>query len=107
VLWCVLFGGFQPSLKDVEQSYDELSFLWDISGPRWGIEAYVLNNLKYYETSPLNPSEPYINITTTIDGYGYDTDRYNKDFLFLGIICISWLAIALFTMMATNHTKKE
>jgi len=107
VLWCILLGGFQPSLRQVRSEYQGFEWLWDLSGPRWNLEAFFINQMEYYRVSPHNSSLPYINQTTTFDRYDFDRDSMGSAFTNALLITMGWFAIAGFMMTLANRTKKR
>ena len=110
VIWCILFGGVTPSLREVNDAagtYNNLKFLWDLSAPRWFNEAYYINEVSYYGKNPLNESAPYVNLTTAYLSHDYDKDNFNTGIGYGYLLAVGWAVLSLIVMLITNADKKK
>ena len=110
VIWCILFGGITPSLREVNDEkgvYNDLRFLWDLSGPRWFNEAYYINEISYYGKNPLNESAPYVNLTTAYSMHDYDQDNFDASIGYGYLLAVGWAVLSLIVMMITNLDRKK
>jgi hypothetical protein len=48
LLWALVLSGVTPSLKNVSKdfAYQNVSWLWDLSAPRWSIEAFWVKEVE-------------------------------------------------------------
>ncbi|CAG8571773.1 7471_t:CDS:10, partial [Funneliformis caledonium] len=98
--WGLVFSGANPKLDEVKngESYEYIRWLWDISTPRWAVEALYLKELYprwWYEihTSPLS--------------YTYSFSDYPICMRNIVIISVSWAVAAFFAMKLTNRDKQK
>jgi len=106
-LWVILLGGYQPRLPQVDEEYEGFTWLWELSGPRWTLEAFFINQLEYYHKNPHNSSQPYINQTTTYALYDFDRDNFDLTFRNIVLITLGWLMLGMIIMSAADRKKKN
>jgi len=107
VLFCVLLGGITPTLTEVEKSFSEWTWLWDLSTPRYLVEAFFINELSFYETNPNNSSEMYINTTSTYELWKYDKSTLEYNIATAFGLSFGWIGLACVMMSMLNHDKKK
>ena len=110
LVFCVVFGGNKPTIHEVEteSQYQNTKSLWDISVPRWAIEALFINQVSYYKSVPSGPLEgqPYMNLTTGVFEKGYEIDNFDTDVRNCCLLTVGWLCIAFIFMKLTHRSKK-
>jgi hypothetical protein len=45
LVYAIVFSGVNPTMKDVNQKYAGVAFLWDLSFPRWAVEAFWVSEV--------------------------------------------------------------
>ncbi|CAI2169630.1 3148_t:CDS:10 [Funneliformis geosporum] len=98
--WGLVFSGANPKLDEVKhgESYEYIRWLWDISTPRWAVEALYLKELFprwWYEihNSPLN--------------YTYSFADYPICLRNIALISMCWATAAFFAMKLFNRDKQK
>jgi len=109
LLYAIAFSGSDPTLTEVRDMSPVVSWLWDVSGPRWALEAFYVSQLKYYERVPSGPlkNEKYMNVDAGLDIFGYNINNFNEgvDSLFWNGLGYGLLALVI--MALTNRDKKK
>ena len=97
IAWSVLFSGLFPSLQQVKQDIPAITFLWDISGPRWAIEAFWISEIKSRDLDLKQvPVRPF-----------YSYDDFTKACLFMLAITAAWILVALLVLKFSNRQKQK
>eukprot|EP00455_Lapot_gusevi_P041816 TRINITY_DN4890_c0_g8_i2.p1 TRINITY_DN4890_c0_g8~~TRINITY_DN4890_c0_g8_i2.p1 ORF type:complete len:849 (+),score=265.43 TRINITY_DN4890_c0_g8_i2:115-2661(+) len=99
MVWAIVFSGAQTKLPEVYNDFPAaVNWLWDISGPRWGLEAFYVDQLQ---------SMTYADIQPSLNQFGYQIDNWSKCIINIFLIGLLWQGIALFVMKVTNRDKKK
>ncbi|KNE55335.1 hypothetical protein AMAG_01237 [Allomyces macrogynus ATCC 38327] len=84
--WALVFSGVTPQLDDVMNPngiYSGFNFMWTISAPRYAIEALYLREVA---------ARSFVDKNTP--RFGYSTDMLTKDFAYIFVIGLAWLALS-------------
>jgi len=73
MMWTVVFSGGVVLLTEIDDQYEGLTWIWDISPTRWGVEAFFLNEVSFYEYM--------VGVVRIYSVYGYNEDNLPKDFV--------------------------
>lgn len=109
LVFSIAISGSNPSMKEVNDYPSSRSWLWDISGPRWALEAFYVNEVKFYKTvhgGPLD-GEKYIDISSGLDNRGYDVNAVSSCLTNIFLCGLGWGSIALVLMLLTYSEKKR
>lgn len=82
LIFCIAFSGIDPTMNQVNNYPQSKQNLWKISGPRWTIEAFVVDAVKYYYRLPEGSGysgEPYLDLSDYISNYGYQIHSFAND----------------------------
>ncbi len=96
LLWGLLFQGVTPDYSKVS-SFGIISWIWEISAPRYGVELFYIFELaprKWFELQ--DPAIPW--------GHGYDRDNFKKCVGGLIGVAIMW---AVFSILALKLYARE
>jgi hypothetical protein len=96
-------GGVIPSLKDVQEKsslYSKFSFLWELSAPRWAIEAFTVDELLARPYDELVGSDVYENLK-------YDRNGFSTAVISALSIGLIWQVLALATMKLTFRDRQR
>ncbi|KAI9189626.1 hypothetical protein H9P43_001059 [Blastocladiella emersonii ATCC 22665] len=101
--WALVFGGVTPSLKDVYEPnsvYSGFSFMWNVSAPRYAIEALYLREVtaRGFDDS----SKPDFGA-----GFGYSITMEDKDLASIFYIACGWLVLAFLGLKLLNRDKQK
>lgn len=109
LLYAIAFSGADPTLHEVRDMSPVVSWLWDVSGPRWALEAFYVSQLKYYERVPSGPlkDERYMDIDAGLDLFGYNVNNFNEGVNNLFWNGLGYALLALVIMSLTNRDKKK
>ena len=61
LLWALVLSGVMPNLQEVmeDTTYGAVRWLWEISAPRWAIEAFWLKEVAAYPYADKDKDPPY------------------------------------------------
>eukprot|EP00911_Craspedida_sp_UC1_P001161 UC1_evm1s874 len=109
--WSILFSGVQPSLSDVQTNFGpSLSWIWDLSVPRWAIEYFYLGQIGVFTTvsekHPAYPA-PYMNTTTALSSMMYSFDDEDLAIGAIVGLCIGWVVLGYIFMISSHNDKKK
>ena len=103
LLWSFLFGGVSPDLADVNDPkgiYGSVAWLWNLSAPRWGIEAFYIKEAGARQWAELsNLSVP---LTHT-----YDRNNFSSDIQNTFTIGVFWAVFAFLTLKLTKRRNQK
>jgi hypothetical protein len=99
LLWALVLSGVIPTLDDV---YDDsflksLSWLWDISPPRWAIEAFWIQEVgatAFGDKSKTPPNQ-------------YAWSNYNKDLTMIVLLTLMWHLLSFFSLKLFDRSKQK
>mmetsp|Transcript_25376 Transcript_25376/g.47368 ORF Transcript_25376/g.47368 Transcript_25376/m.47368 type:complete len:117 (-) Transcript_25376:277-627(-) len=107
-LWCVIFAmawafvfsGFTTTLPNVEDKYGkELEWIWNLSYMRWGLEAFYINQMDFYDF--------LANISTAFSIRNYNPDNFSKNCGIIFALGLFWLFITFLCIKGCNRTKQK
>ncbi|CAG8556008.1 8991_t:CDS:10 [Gigaspora rosea] len=98
--WGMVLSGATPKLEDVKSggTFTYIGWFWDISAPRWAVEALYLKEL-----------EPRLwdEIKTEPLGHTYSFNDYPQCLWNILLIAFGWAVLAFFAMKLTNRDKHK
>ncbi|KAF9116038.1 hypothetical protein BGX27_005271 [Mortierella sp. AM989] len=96
--WALVLSGTAPRLYQVMTSsgYSYVRWIWDISAPRWAVEAFYLKEME---------SRTYNEIKHNLLGDMYSFDDYQRAILCMVYIALAWNVVT-FTLMKLVHRHK-
>ena len=99
LLWGMVLSGVIPSLRDVNSQdfYQPIHFLWDISPPRYGVEAFWT---KQVAATPFNSTA----VPATM---GYSYENYNYDISMILLLTFAWTLVSFFALKLTHRSKQK
>ncbi|CAG8573104.1 10050_t:CDS:2, partial [Scutellospora calospora] len=94
--WGLVFSGGSPRLQDVkyEDSYNLMRWLWDISAPRWTVEALYLKEL----TPRL-----WVEINTENLNHTYSFNDYSLCLIYIFRISLGWGILSFLALKLMNR----
>eukprot|EP00842_Homolaphlyctis_polyrhiza_P002787 jgi/Hompol1/3509/HPOL_003282-RA len=97
LLWALVLSGVIPSLDDVVDYPDALQWLWKVSAPRWGIEAFWLKEVSslWWRERNLPPINQY------------QWDDYLPAFKHMLLIAVGWNVLAFLGLKLFNRSKQK
>ncbi|KAI9184364.1 hypothetical protein H9P43_003417 [Blastocladiella emersonii ATCC 22665] len=98
LLWSMVLSGMIPSLEKVKTSgvYDGIAWLWDISPPRYAIEALYV---KEVQARPFNENQVDEQL------YTYRISHFFPSLAIMAALGTSWCLIALISLKLANRSK--
>ncbi|CAG8447704.1 16450_t:CDS:2 [Dentiscutata heterogama] len=98
--WGLVFSGGSPRLQVVENNngYKPLRWLWDISAPRWTVEALYLKELE---------PRMWQEINTEKLRYPYSFNEYSACLNYILRIAVGWAVLAFLALKLTNRDKQK
>ncbi|KAG0326947.1 hypothetical protein BGZ99_008712 [Dissophora globulifera] len=96
--WALVLSGTAPHLYKVMNShgYAYVRWVWDISAPRWAVEAFYLKEVE---------SRNYNELKHNLLGDTYSFDHYQKAILYMVYISLGWNVISFTLMKLLNRHK--
>ncbi|KAI9100561.1 hypothetical protein DFS34DRAFT_592447 [Phlyctochytrium arcticum] len=100
LLWSLFFGGVNPSLRTVEGEYFYalIRWLWSLSAPRWGIEAYYIKETE---------ARPWDELKTQPLNHTYDRNAWGSSLLNVVFIGLGWAFLAIVGLKLANRQKQK
>ncbi|KAF9144311.1 hypothetical protein BG015_000142 [Linnemannia schmuckeri] len=96
--WALVVSGTAPQLYEVMTShgYATVRWVWDVSAPRWGVEAFYLKEM-----------EPriYNEIKHNVLGDMYAFEHYEGAIMSMIYICLGWNVLTFTLMKLLNRHK--
>ncbi|KAG0230455.1 hypothetical protein BGW42_000932 [Actinomortierella wolfii] len=91
--WALVFSGIAPHLYKVVNSpgFRNVQWLWAISGPRWGVEAFYLKEMKSRDYNELTHNR----LDDTYSFEDYDATIWNMIYISLGWHVLTLILIKL------------
>ncbi|KAK3263504.1 hypothetical protein CYMTET_27691 [Cymbomonas tetramitiformis] len=129
-----LSGTNDPTLKEIKDYEGVESWPYDVAFPRYGVEAFYVSAVRFYENVPfgfydyvpddgsaifegtkarqeaykVNGTESiWMNIDGGLRGAGYDTGEYSDDLVGMWRSAWIWAVIGYICMALTNNDKKK
>ncbi|KAI9142521.1 hypothetical protein BKA69DRAFT_257292 [Paraphysoderma sedebokerense] len=105
LVWSLVFGGAVPSLKlvnDPNSKFGSFRFLWEISAPRYAIEAIYIK-----EVSARPWDELLFPKDEVFNNHGYSRFNFWTDIRNVVLIGVVWLAATFLAMRLTNRQKQK
>lgn len=99
--WSLVFGGVLPALNDVKQQgsiYEPISFIWDLSAPRYTVEYLYIE-----ETS----ARPWEELKNDSLNFGYFRSNKSNDLRNIFAIGAAWAILAYISMKLLNRDKMK
>ncbi|KAI8621604.1 P-loop containing nucleoside triphosphate hydrolase protein [Chytriomyces sp. MP71] len=96
-LFCAIFDGFAPTLRDARQAYVE--FIFDLVPNRWAAEAQYGLSLQVY-------SHLY-NLQYATDYFGYELDKTTRNMCMMVALAIGYRIIGYFLMIFLRRDKQR
>ena len=96
-------------MRQVDNKPDGSKWLWAISGPRWALEAFYIENVRYFKTVPSGPldGDKYIDVQSGLTYRGYELNAYTEDMTLLFLCGLGYTFIALILMKIRHRDKKK
>mmetsp|Transcript_28294 Transcript_28294/g.39343 ORF Transcript_28294/g.39343 Transcript_28294/m.39343 type:complete len:888 (-) Transcript_28294:290-2953(-) len=99
MMWTVVFSGGVVLLTEIDDQYEGLTWIWDISPTRWGVEAFFLNEVSFYEYM--------VGVVRIYSVYGYNEDNLPKDFGIMFALGWFWQFITFILMKLLNRDQQK
>ena len=100
LLWGFLFGGASPDLTSVMTSagYSQIRWLWSISAPRYGIEAFYIIEVQNRQWQELLE-----------DKWSHTYSRYNFQSSIVAMLLIGafWALLSFLSLKLTNRRRQK
>ncbi|KAF0442646.1 putative ATP-dependent permease ADP1 [Gigaspora margarita] len=98
--WGMVLSGATPKLEDVESggTFTYIGWLWDVSAPRWAVEALYLKELEPRLWDEIK-KEPL--------AHTYSFNDYPQCLWNILLIAFGWAVLAFFAMKLTNRDKHK
>ncbi|KAI9219282.1 P-loop containing nucleoside triphosphate hydrolase protein [Blastocladiella britannica] len=98
LFWAMVLSGMIPSLESVKRSgvYDGISWLWDISPPRYAVEAIYVKEVQ---------ARPFAESSVDQQLYTYRISDFFGNLLIMFAIGMAWLMVALVSLKLANRDK--
>ncbi|KAJ3039915.1 hypothetical protein HK097_002699 [Rhizophlyctis rosea] len=99
LLWALVLSGVMPNLQEVTEdtTYAAVRWLWEISAPRWAIEAFWLKEVAAYPYADKDKDPPYT----------YKWSEYNPALSHILLIATVWNLIAFLSLKLKDRTKQK
>ena len=110
LIFAVALAGVQPALTDVQEKPLGRQIPWYVSGPRWVLEAFYVNQVSYYQYVPDGTAfagAPYLNIYSGLANKGYNIIAFPTDIRAIYLCGFGWSLLALFLMLVGYADKKK
>ena len=75
-----------------------VQWIWSISSPRWGIEAFYLSQVQAFD---------YMDISTGLSVYGYNSGEMWYSVAMIVYIGLGWETAALLALKLTHREKQK
>jgi len=98
LIFAIVFAGSNPKLPEVDDDYPGMKWVWDISAPRWGIEAFYVSNVEHYN---------YMDIDGGLNDRGYNIDNFNTDILNIFLIGGGWMILSFLALKLIDRSKHK
>ncbi|ORZ40454.1 hypothetical protein BCR44DRAFT_1411441 [Catenaria anguillulae PL171] len=98
LLWSLVLSGMIPSLEKVKTSgvYDGIAWLWDISPPRYGVEAIYIKEVM---------ARPFAENSEEVQLYGYKLSHFFPNLAIMAGIGLCWCLMALISLKLANRSQ--
>jgi len=108
LIFSVALAGANPNMNSVRDKPRSQQIFWDISGPRWALEAFYVNSIVYYQNVPSGAyaGQPYQNVIAGLSAVGYDINNYLLDIKGMFWDGVGWSLLALLIMLITSRDRK-
>ncbi|KAJ3124578.1 hypothetical protein HK098_000974 [Nowakowskiella sp. JEL0407] len=124
LVWCLVLSGISPTLATVNSSefpWPLIGWVWNLSAPRWAIEAYYINEaagrpwkeLQYDPKNVIGGAVGWTEPSKAVEkqagelNYGYDSRRFVISLVAMGVIAIGWNLLALIGLKVANRRKQK
>ncbi|KAJ3324918.1 hypothetical protein HDV06_005506 [Boothiomyces sp. JEL0866] len=98
LLWALVLSGVVPDLWDVKTSYPStLQWIWDISAPRWAIEAFWIKEIQALPFREKNGQADHF----------YNFDEYNLCFQNITKIIVVWHILGFLGLKLFDRVKQK
>ncbi|KAJ3308200.1 hypothetical protein HDV04_001620 [Boothiomyces sp. JEL0838] len=98
LLWALVLSGVVPDLWDVKTSYpSSIQWIWDISAPRWAIEAFWIKEIQALPFREKNGQADHF----------YDFNEYNLCFQNITKIIVVWHILAFLGLKLFDRVKQK
>ncbi|KAI9141278.1 hypothetical protein BKA69DRAFT_1074621 [Paraphysoderma sedebokerense] len=100
--WSIVFSGVIPSLETVKSrtsnNYDGFSWLWDLSTPRWAIEALYIVEVT---------NRPFAESKGPVLSYTYDTRHLVPAIIYAAVIGLGWNFLAFLALKLVDRDRQR
>lgn len=98
--WALVFAGVIPDLYDVmsdDSAYHSISFIWQISAPRWAVEALWIKEVR---------ARPFIEIFNKPPNHAfYSWDAFDQCLRNVGLIALGWSVASFLSLKLLRRSK--
>eukprot|EP00834_Sanchytrium_tribonematis_P003745 NODE_156_length_15158_cov_0.791553.p2 type:complete len:846 gc:universal NODE_156_length_15158_cov_0.791553:6406-8943(+) len=101
LLWGFLFGGVSPDLEDVKSGYGPLQIIWQLSAPRWAIEAFYIKETNARPWAELSPS------SGTPLSHSYNRNNFTTCLSMMFGIGLAWAFFSFLALKLSNRRKQK
>lgn len=98
LLWSLVLAGVSPTLESVQDYPPALKWLWNVSVPRWMIEAFYIKEIQ---------ALPFKEKNNPVGLGPYKWDNYGLCFSYSIWITITWHILALLALKLFNRSKQK
>jgi hypothetical protein len=100
LMWGLVLSGVIPCLEKVKTTgnYEGISWLWDISPPRYAIEALYVKEVQ---------ARPFLESSTDLQAYTYRISNFERNLAYLLAIGCGWTFIALLMLKLVYRSRMK
>eukprot|EP00469_Lotharella_globosa_P013620 CAMPEP_0167789252 /NCGR_PEP_ID=MMETSP0111_2-20121227/10568_1 /TAXON_ID=91324 /ORGANISM="Lotharella globosa, Strain CCCM811" /LENGTH=973 /DNA_ID=CAMNT_0007681371 /DNA_START=21 /DNA_END=2942 /DNA_ORIENTATION=+ len=99
LFWAIAFGGTTTRVSQRDSMPPFLQWIFSMSVFRWGIEAFYINEIKFYAD--------YLDVEDRLNYYGYDLDNFATDIGAILLINLFYVGLTLVSMKLVGRRKMK
>ncbi|KNE56283.1 hypothetical protein AMAG_02109 [Allomyces macrogynus ATCC 38327] len=100
LLWSMVLSGMIPSYETVRTSgvYDGIAWLWDISPPRYAVEALYVKEVQ---------ARPFPENQSDDQAYMYRISHFQRNLIIMFVIGTAWNVLALVSLRLAHRSRMK
>lgn len=102
LMWSMVLAGVTPSIDKVAKYPQSIKWIWDVSTPRWMVEAFYVQEV---QALPFKEKNRLSNIAGGLNGFFLD--NYSLDYSNSIKITIVWHVVAILALKLFNRSKQK
>jgi len=99
MFWCLIFSGINIRLTERSNQPGFVQLLFQMSPPRWAIEAFYINEMSFYAD--------YLDISARLSYFQYSLDNYNIDIGAMFYIGLFWQGASLMLLKLVGRNRMK